>query len=240
MKRVGWIAIAVYCLLLVLAGTAVVYGYTLPFAPTGAVRAAGLDTCNGKLCMFDLVPGQTSYSQAKQVLTDHITRDEGDHFHGQIGELALRVAIDDTGQQIREIDVQSSNSQPSLSVRFGKMIEQFGTPCYVADVRSGDGGIDLAYPSFRVWVLPVDGYLSLDSHIGGIILLNGSNMSAVNRACDKAAVGIPWRGFASMQYYQYLQQASGVSPESDSYAYPYNSSPNYYPRSGQYGPYYGP
>src|SRR5258708_15295855 len=171
MKRVGWIFIALCCLLLILAGTAVVYGYTLPAVPSGAVRATGLDTCNGNLCMFDIVPGLTSYSEAKQVLTEHITRDEGDHFHGQIGELALRVAMDSSGQQIREIDVQSSNSnQNSLAVRFDQLIEQFGTPCYVADVRSGDGGIDLAYPSFRVWVLPVEGHLTLNSPIGGRIL----------------------------------------------------------------------
>ena len=238
MKRVGWIFIALCCLLLILAGTAVVYGYMLPAAPSGAVQATGLDTCDGKLCLFHIVPGLTSYSEAKQVLTEHITRDEGDHFHGQIGELALRVAMDSTGQQIREIDVQSSSSnQTSLSVRFGKLIEQFGTPCYVADVRAGDGGIDLAYPSFRVWVLPVEGHLALDSPIGGIILLSGSDMSANNRSCSKTDAGIPWRGFASMQFYQYLQQASGVTPASNGYAYPYNSSPNSYPGNG---PYYGP
>src|SRR5258708_21455001 len=129
MKRVGWIFIALCCLLLILAGTAVVYGYTLPAAPSGAVRATGLDTCDGKLCMFHIVPGLTSYSEAKQVLTEHITRDEGDHFHGQIGELPLRVAMDPTRQQIHEIDVKSSSSnQISNSVRLGKLIEQFGTP----------------------------------------------------------------------------------------------------------------
>src|SRR5258708_26729736 len=97
--------------------------------------------------MFHIVPGLTSYSEAKQVLTEHITRDEGDHFHGQIGELALRVAMDSTGKQIRQIDVQSSSSnQISLAVSFCTLVGQLLTPRVSTVVCSRPTGLDTARP----------------------------------------------------------------------------------------------
>lgn len=234
MRRLKWVPIILCLLLIALAGIAVIYGRTLPSVSSGGVQAAGLDVCDGKLCLLHIVPGTTSYHEAKQTLAEYITRDEGDHFHGQMGEFALRVTMDSTGVQIREVDVQgSSNNRYSRAIPFSKIIDQFGIPCNVIDIRPGNGGIDLAYPSFRVWVLPDQNHITLQSPIGGITLADGSDLSLDNRSCDNIVSGMPWRGFASLQLYQALQRDSGVIPLNERYSYPGNSSPSMRP---PYGP----
>lgn len=224
MKRFFAIATGVFILLMALMGSAVVYGHTLPTAPIVGAASAGLGICGGKLCLLQISPGSTSYSAAKQILADHISRDEQDHFHGQVGDLAVRVAMDSTGLQIREVDVQTSaNPQGSPSVSLSTIIEQFGTPCYVAYVRSGSVGIDLAYPSFIVSVRADQEHVTLNSPVSGITLANNSDLSANNRSCGSGTTGIPWRGFASLQLYGSLQQDSGQMPQYGGFSYPDSS-----------------
>src|SRR5436305_1072165 len=135
MRRVIWVPIIICVLVMVLAGAAVVYGRTLQPPALSEFPAAGLGTCAGKWCLLQITPGLTTWREAKQVLATYITRDEGDHFHGQKEALDIRVEKGWTGSGISRIDIQSSRNRPdSMSLRFGQLIEQFGLPCFVVDV----------------------------------------------------------------------------------------------------------
>jgi hypothetical protein len=197
MRYLRLIPMVLFLLFAVLAGSAVLYGRTLAAPPAGNFQSVGLDTCDNKLCLFHVTPGITSYDEAKNVLASYITRDESNHFHGQIGALQLRVETDETGTQTRVVDVQSPRSSPdALSLRFSQFIQQYGTPCYVSTVMAGEDSLVMVYPSFRVVVLASENHISLNSAIGGITLVNDSD------ACSGVNGAIPWRGFASLQSYQ--------------------------------------
>jgi hypothetical protein len=226
MKRLTWIALIMAVVLVVLMGTAVAYGRTLAASASTGMQSAGFGVCGGSLCLFQVVPGTTTWYAAKQDLAQYITRDEGDHFHGQVGEMEIRVEMNENGEQIGRIDVQGSRmNQSPLAIRFNQIIDQFGSPCYVTSVRPDEGGVEVAYPSFRLLVLPNEGYITLESQIGAITLADDNNLSVDNRTCGPMQIGIPWRGFASVRLYQELQQASGLPGY---YSYPSSGrSPSY-------------
>ncbi len=206
-RRLKWIPILLCVLFLALTGVAVVYGRSLPAQPTSGTQLAGLDTCGGKMCLFQIVPGVTSWYTAKQAMSDYITRDEGDHFHGQIGDVAIRVEMDLTGSQISAVEVQgASGYQTPLGLTFQQIIEQYGQPCYVVAVRPRNTGIDVSYPSFTVTVLPDQDRISLSSPVSAITLVDNENLDVDNTSCSHIPGATPWRGFASLNVYRELEQ----------------------------------
>src|SRR5215813_3893170 len=137
MRYLRLVSLVLFLLFAALAGSAVLFGRTLAAPPAGNFGSVGLEMCDTKLCLFHVIPGVTSYSQAKDAMANYITRDEGNHFHGQIGALQLRVEMDHTGLQTRVVDVQAPRGGPeALSLRFSQFIQRYGTPCYVSSVMS--------------------------------------------------------------------------------------------------------
>lgn len=219
MRRLRWVPLIVCLGLMVFLGSAVLYGRAMPALADQGFGETGLDVCNGKFCLFNVTPGITTYDEAKRALSSYITRDNGNHFHGQVGNAVLRVEMDGTQSQSRAIQVQSPyNSQDSLSLRFSQIIQQFGMPCYIADVQTRSGGLALAYPSFSIEVSADRERISLDSRISSITLVDDNDLDATNKTCDSSPGVVPWRGFASLQVYESLQQNSNA-PWSEPYSY---------------------
>lgn len=205
MKYLKWVPLVLFVLLLVLTGAVVAHARNFSIPVSEKFPTAGLDVCAGKRCLFQIVPGHTTWDEAKESLAEHITRDQGDHFHGQIRGLEIRVQGDFSGSQISRIDVQGlGGGQSPLALRFGQIIEQFGLPCYVIDVRPRNGGLVVAYPSFRIWVLAVQDRITPDSPIGGITLVDDIDLGVENKECRDIPGATPWRGFASLQLYEGL------------------------------------
>jgi hypothetical protein len=218
MRRLRWVPLIVCLVLIVFLGSAVLYGRAMPAPAAPDLSEAGLDVCNGKLCLFHVTPGITTYDQAKHALASYITRDETNHFHGQVGGAEIRVETDGSGSETRAIQVQAPyNTQSSLSIRFSQIIQQFGMPCYIADVGIRSGGLSLVYPSFSIQVSADQERISLDSPISSIMLVEDNNLDAANRTCASAEGVVPWRGFASVQVYRSLQQNSQWSEPYGSY-----------------------
>jgi hypothetical protein len=205
MKYLKWVPVVLFVLLFVLTGVVVARARSLPIAVSETFPAVGLDNCGGKRCLFQIVPGSTSYDEAMQALAENITRDQGDHFHGHIGGVEIRVQSDYNGSQITRVDVTGlRNGQASVGLRFGQIIEQFGLPCYVLDVRRGVDGLVVAYPSFTVWVLAVQDRITPESPIGGITLSDDGNLGVDNKVCREMYGATPWRGFAGLHVYEGL------------------------------------
>ena len=206
MRHLRWLSVILSTVMFALVGFAVMYGraYGAPLPPA-QLQTLGLDNCNGKLCLFKITPGVTSWSDGKQLFSANISRDEGDHFHSQLNGLAIRVEMDSSGSQINRVDVQgmSGNLSPS-TLRLIQIIDKFGIPCSVVNIMPGNRGLVLSYPSFQVSVLADQNHITLESPINGITLVDESNLDIKNRACDKPLGGLPWRGFASLQLYQTL------------------------------------
>lgn len=203
MKRLRWVPIMLCLLLVMLAATAVVYGRGLPAPTFERIEQAGLDVCNGKLCLFQIVPGTTTWDEAREALAEHITRDQGDHFHGQVNGFEIRVEMGYAGAEITRIDVESrQNTQNPIPLRFRQIVEQFGLPCYVIGVTRQDDGLTVAYPSFRLSVMADQGRITLDSPVGAISLLDDSDLNLDNKQCDTSWSAVPWRGFAALKLYQ--------------------------------------
>ncbi|SRR5258706_1757358 len=213
MRRIIWLSLTVCLVTLVLVCTAVVYGRTLPPPPAPRFEAAGFDVCGGKWCLFHITPGFTTWVDAKRTLAQNITRDEGDHFHGQVGPAAIRVQMGYTDAQIGAVEVRgTASAENPLSLRFGQIIEQFGSPCSVGPAYSGSDSLTLAYPSFSIEVLAVEGGLSFKSPVSAITVSSNSNLDIKNRSCSDKSGFLPWRGFGSMQVYKDLQQAERQYP----------------------------
>lgn len=205
MRYLKWVPLVLFVLLFVLTGVVVARARSLPIAVSQTFPAVGLDNCGGKRCLFQIVPGSTSYDEAMQALAENITRDQGDHFHGHIGGVEIRVQSDYNGSQITRVDVTGlRNGQSSVGLRFGQIIEQFGLPCYVLDVRRGVDGLVVAYPSFTLWVLAVQDRITPESPIGGITLSDDGNLGVDNKVCREMYGATPWRGFAALHVYEGL------------------------------------
>lgn len=205
MKYLKWVPLVLFLLLFVLTGVVVARARSNTVTVSETFPAVGLDVCGGKRCLFQIVPGSTTYDQAMQTMSENITRDQGDHFHGHIGGVEIRVQSDYNGSQITRIDVTSyGGGQSATGLRFGQIIEQFGLPCYVIDVRRGVDGLIVAYPSFTLQVLAVQGRIALESPIGGITLSDSGNLGIENKVCrDSTTYGAtPWRGFAALHVYE--------------------------------------
>lgn len=210
MKHLRWLSFILCLLMFTFIASAVMYGraYGAPLPPA-QLQTVGLDECNGKLCLFQITPGVTTWSDGKQLFAANTLRDEGDHFHSQLNGLAIRVEMDSTGSQIDRIDVQGLGSNPSSSpLRLIQIIDRFGIPCYVVSVMPGNRGLVLAYPSFQVSVLADQNHVTLNSPVSGITLVGDSNLDTQNRLCDRSLGGSPWRGFASLPLYQTLMMSS--------------------------------
>ena len=85
MKLLRWLIVTVFLILTAVTGTIVLHGRGLPEVRTDQLQAMGVDTCEGKLCFMQVIPGVTTWNEAHRALSNYITRDEGDHFHGQVG-----------------------------------------------------------------------------------------------------------------------------------------------------------
>jgi len=225
MKRLGWIPIVLILLLVSLTGTAVIVGRALPAQPSDGLKTVGLDDCQGKVCLYQITPGVTTWTEAKQRLASSITRDEGDHFHGRVNSFEIRVVMDMTGTQIKMIDAQSSqygySGSSAAPLQLKQVIDQYGFPCAVTGVsqRGSSNGLLLVYPAFRLFVLADQDRIGLNSPISGITLQDDNNLDVGSRSCDKSSWGSPWRGFASIQVYQSLRQ-NDVPQYGGGYRYP--------------------
>jgi hypothetical protein len=205
MKPLRWLVVIIFLILTAVTGTIVLHGRGLPEVRTDQLQAMGVDTCEGKLCFMNVVPGVTTWSEAHKALADYITRDEGDHFHGQVGDYEIRVEGGWSDDTITRVDVQNyRNMRTSPVVQFKEVIAQFGTPCYVSVSGARIRGLTLTYPTFRLSISTEERRLSLDSPIQGITLVDvvGSNG---NLCAGGATSGIPWRGFASVELYEALE-----------------------------------
>jgi len=204
MKYLKWVPLVLFLLLTVLTGIVVARARSVIVAGSETFPTVGLDICGGKRCLFQIVPGSTTYDEAMQAMSENITRDQGDHFHGHIGGVEIRVQSDYNGLQITRVDVTSSGGgQSATGLRFGQIIEQFGLPCYVIDVRRGVDGLIVAYPSFTLQVLAINERISPESPIGGITLSDSGNLGVENKVCrDNMMYAIPWRGFAALHVYE--------------------------------------
>jgi len=118
-----------------------------------------------------------------------------------------------TDAQIGAVEVRgTASAENPLSLRFGQIIEQFGSPCSVGPAYSGSDSLTLAYPSFSIEVLAVEGGLSFKSPVSAITVSSNSNLDIKNRSCSDKSGFLPWRGFGSMQVYKDLQQAERQYP----------------------------
>jgi hypothetical protein len=188
-------------------GTAVVYGRTLPSPPAQHFDAAGLDVCGGKFCLFQITPGTTTYTDAKRTLANNILRDEGDHFHGKVGLAEIRVEMGMSESDIGAIVVQGMAGVGNpLSLRLRQIIQQYGLPCGVGNTATRGNGLMLNYPSFTIEVLGQEGYVSLDSPVSAITLLDSDKLDTTNTSCSQGLGIVPWHGFASIQSYRQPQQ----------------------------------
>ncbi len=202
MRHLRLLVVIVFLVLVALTGTAVLHGRALSDdSAVNPLQAMRLDTCNGRLCFMQLVPGVTTWDEAKQVLANYMLRDDGDHFHSQVDGLQIRVDGGEYGSEIRRVDIQSSGQAgSSFSVPFSEIIRQFGTPCSVGEVRSQGGGLLLIYPSFQLSVSTEEsGRLSPDSMVSGITLQGDSSGDLCN---GYDPYSTPWRGFASVDFYE--------------------------------------
>ena len=214
MGRLLWIPVIVCTLLILLLGGVVIYGHRLPAPPAQHFDEAGLDVCYGKFCLFSVTPGVTSFEDAKILLANYITLDEGDHVHGQKGGANIRVEASIDGSAVRAVQVQGVGyTLNALSLRLNQVIEQFGFPCGVSDVALQSGELTLNYPAFRIQVATTDDRISLDSPISGITLAADDNLDDTNKSCRDMKWVMPWHGFASIQRYE--------SAQSNYRSYPY-------------------
>jgi hypothetical protein len=205
MRYLKWVPLVLFVLLFVVTGVVVARARSLPIPVSETFPAVGLDNCGGKRCLFQIVPGSTTYDEAMRAMGENITRDQGDHFHGQINGVEIRVQSDYNGSQISRVDVTGlRNGQSSVGLRFGQIIEQFGLPCHVIDVRRGVDGVVVAYPSFTVWVLAIQDRITPESPIGGITLSDDGNLGVENKVCRAMYGSTPWRGFAALHVYEGL------------------------------------
>jgi len=203
----------------------------------------GLDMCGDNLCFGHVVPGVTTYSAAKTLLSQYITRDEEGHFHGnKDGNIEILVRTDWSGDSVTSVNLQATGqngASPSLPLR--QIIERFGIPCYVDGYRpfygsqtyanppnsAGpvySGGLTLVYPNFTIQISGEQARLSLDSAIDGITLRNAADSGFPNRTCSGSTSlgGAPWRGFASLDVYDALMRRDDSRPQSreDANAHP--------------------
>ncbi len=207
MGRLRWGLLVLCLLLFLLMGTTVLYARTLPAPGPAHFDTAGLSECNSRLCLFRITPGITSWDEAKSALASYITRDDGDHVHGQVGSAAIRVEMDNTGMQTSAIEVQGSLSDHDpLALHFGQVIEHFGTPCYVSGVDADHNSIMLEYPSFTVQLLTNQNQITLDSPVGALTLRTSADAGRDQGRCTNNQGGIPWHGFASLREYDTLLQ----------------------------------
>ncbi len=206
MKFLRWFVVIIFLMLTAVTGTIVLHGRGLPGVRTDNLQAMGVDTCVGKLCFMQVIPGVTTWNQAIDALDKYITRDEGDHFHGQVGDYEIRVAGGWSGETVTQVEVQNyRNSRTSPVVPFREIIAQFGTPCYVSISGTRTPGLLLTYPTFRLSISTEERRLSLDSPIAGITLVDVSD-SGGDLCVGAAQSGIPWRGFASVELYEALER----------------------------------
>src|SRR5512142_2711182 len=110
MRRLRWVLPVLCLLLFLLLGTTVLYARTLPAPGPARFERAGLDVCDNRLCLFHITPGITTWTEARSALTNYITHDDGDHFHGHIKDADIRVEMDDSGTQTSAIQVQGTSS----------------------------------------------------------------------------------------------------------------------------------
>ena len=98
MKIIKWIVIGLCLLLTAFAGTAMLIGRALASDIPNQLPTMGLDMCGDNLCFGHVVPGVTTYSDAKRLLSQYITRDEEGHFHGnKDGYIEILVRTDWSG-----------------------------------------------------------------------------------------------------------------------------------------------
>ena len=205
MKRLRWLIVTVFLILTAVTGTIVLHGRGLPGVRTDQLQAMGVDTCEGKLCFMQVIPGVTTWNEAHRALANYITRDEGDHFHGQVGDYEIRVEGGWSDTTITRVDVQNYRNSPTATVvPFSEVIAQFGTPCYVSVTGARMRGLTLTYPTFRLSISTEERRLSFDSPIQGITLVDVVASNG-NLCAGAAASGIPWRGFASVELYEALE-----------------------------------
>jgi hypothetical protein len=138
---------------------------------------------------------------------DTLPRSHNGHFHSVVDSVEVRVDMDWTESHVRRVEVRGPRGQGTLALPFSQIIDRFGQPCYISNLKPRGGGLVIAYPSFTVWVLADQGRISPDSPVASITLMGENEPGFIGDQCRKGWTygGAPWRGFASMEFYAAMQ-----------------------------------
>jgi hypothetical protein len=218
MKRLGALAFSLCAVLTALYGVAVVRGRSLP--PTSDEAAQfGLNVCDGKPCFFGLIPGQASYTDARNAISQQRDTSGGErctsvNWKGdpQKEVVVCPSVLDET--KFGPVVLGNHWDNPT-GLTLAAIVLRYGAPCNIfseiwqnkpADPSVIKRRLTLNYPALIVQVFVVGERVEMASSVVNITLFDSQILPASRQYCNPSNMPLgytlsSWRGFTRLRHY---------------------------------------
>jgi hypothetical protein len=179
----------VWLLMIVLCSGALLYGRASN--QSNELQDLGFGVCDGDPCFMGIVPGKTSWDEAKLILKPYnIKQDFEDAADANVKD--FRLIVYSSKGIINELIIQKDSSYGGLGVSLGSVIQQVGTPCAaIADPRAAN----IFYPSMSLYFARDGDRLRKETGISALSIMSKD----IVLYCTNNKYH--WKGFTLMNHY---------------------------------------
>jgi hypothetical protein len=162
----------------------------------------GLGWCEGKPCFMGIVPGQTSWDEARSILIRHggVETDIGIALSiGSSAKILVWSRLEDFDKSVTVIEIHLPEGSPST---LGSLISYYGSPCAVTQPYNLNvPSFVLLYKSMSFYATSPyssqQDYTSLDPSWPVYTV----QLFDLEHGCEGTSYTSSWRGFASLRAY---------------------------------------